>query len=93
MKKLTQRERILEYLSTHPEGLNSYTATYDMKIKQAPTRIKELRDRDYKIDSVPQKDGSVNWVLRQTPPKVIKHYRIKDNVAYVTEEIIYEFSN
>jgi len=74
----TQRNRILERLK---EGqLNSYEATYEMRIKQAPTRIKELKDRGYNITSVPNKDRSVTWVLDYQEPKP-KQYIFENGVA------------
>jgi hypothetical protein len=62
--KLTQKEQILERLKQGK--LNSYEATYDMRIKQAPTRIKELREAGYTIISVTQPNRSVDWVLEET---------------------------
>lgn len=63
----TQRQKILDRLK---EGkLNSYVATYDMRIKQAPTRIRELKDEGYKISSTPKKDRSVDWELEELPLK------------------------
>lgn len=34
-----------------------------MGIKQAPTRIRELKDLGFEIKSISKNDGSVNWVL------------------------------
>lgn len=58
----TQRNRILDYLKIHGR-LNSYYATYSLNIKQAPTRVRELRDMGYAITSKPEPDRSVTWVL------------------------------
>jgi hypothetical protein len=57
----TQQKRILDRL--REGGLNSYIATYEMRIKQAPTRIKELKEAGYKIVSRRRKDRSVDWLL------------------------------
>ena len=61
MLKLTQQQLLLKEL--RKGAVNSYYATYDLRIKQAPTRIKELRGQGYEINSIQQKDRSVNWVL------------------------------
>jgi hypothetical protein len=72
--KETQRERILEALK---EGkLNSYYATYQMRIKQAPTRIKELREDGFNIVSTTNKDRSVDWELVSIPDKY-RSYRME----------------
>ena len=87
--KLTQQQIILNALTENKEqGLNSYTATYDLRIKQAPTRIKELKEAGYIIHSTPQKNRSVTWVLEAYPPKVVKHYSFDGNSAVQTEEIV-----
>lgn len=57
----TQQEMILKRLKNGP--LNSYEATFQMRIKQAPTRVKELREIGYNIISRPKRDRSVDWVL------------------------------
>jgi hypothetical protein len=61
--KPTQQQTILKRLKDGP--LNSYEATFQLRIKQAPTRIKELRQQGYSIISRPRKDRSVDWVLVQ----------------------------
>lgn len=61
MNNKTQRQKLLEALKQGP--VNSYKATYLMGVKQAPTRIKELKDLGYNITSVVKKDRSVDWVL------------------------------
>lgn len=58
---ITQQQRLLNALKQGP--VNSYKATYEMSIKQAPTRIKELRNLGYQITSMPERDRSVTWVL------------------------------
>ena len=65
MLKLTQQQLLLKEL--RKGAVNSYYATYDLRIKQAPTRIKELRGQGYEITSIQQKDRSVNWVLTHAP--------------------------
>ena len=59
--KITQQERLLKEL--WKGKVNSYSATYSMRIKQAPTRIRELREKGYKIISIPKNDKSVDWEL------------------------------
>ena len=48
--KQTQQERLL--IELKKGRVNSYFATYNMRIKQAPTRIKELRQQGYQINSI-----------------------------------------
>ena len=62
MYQLTQREQILKALQNGP--LNSYTATYDLHVKQAPTRIKELKEQGYTIESITKPNRSVDWILK-----------------------------
>lgn len=63
MKK-TQQMQVLELLQTQGEyGVNSYDLTYKYGIKQAPTRIKELRQAGYTITSRANKNRSVNYIL------------------------------
>jgi len=62
MKK-TQRERILDLLKEN-DKVNSYDLTYKHSIKQAPTRIYELRQQGYTIvSSAPLKDGSIDYYM------------------------------
>jgi len=89
--KQTQRQRIINVLIENREqGLNSYFATYQMRIKQAPTRIWEIKKEGYRIITIPQKDGSVNWILEAYPPKVVKTYEFEGANAKVTEKTIRE---
>lgn len=63
--RVTQRQRILDILKNGK--LNSYVATYELRIKQAPTRVRELRESGYKIVSTTNKDRSVDWELTELP--------------------------
>lgn len=63
--KETQRQKILNILKNGK--LNSYVATYELRIKQAPTRVRELREAGYKIISTTNKDRSVDWELTELP--------------------------
>lgn len=61
---MTQRDEVLELLQqAGPGGVNSYALTYAYGIKQAPTRIKELKESGHNISSIPQKDRSVQYIL------------------------------
>ncbi len=65
MKRPTQQQRILARLK---EGkLNSFEVTYEMRIKQGPARVQELRLMGYKILSIPKRDRSVDWKLVGVP--------------------------
>lgn len=47
---MSQRERILEYLENHPEGITPMEAFVNLKITKLATRISELIDMGYAID-------------------------------------------
>lgn len=76
MKKInTQQQRLLEALrEAGSEGVNSYYATYKMNIKQAPTRLFEIKQMGFAIIKRRNNDGSVNWILAHEP----KQYRSQD---------------
>lgn len=66
MKK-TQRDIILNLLHEN-EKVNSYDLTYKYSIKQAPTRIWELKSIGHNIISSPIKqDGSIDYTLMDLP--------------------------
>lgn len=70
---MTQREEVLYLLREAKDaGVNSYTFTYSHSIKQAPTRIKELRLEGYNIISKPEKNRSVTYVLVHEKPNIQK---------------------
>lgn len=70
----TQQEILLSQLKLG--SVNSYFATYTLRIKQAPTRIKELREQGYSIISTPNKDRSVDWHLNSP---VVKKAEVPHN--------------
>ena len=100
MDMSTQQNRLLSAMKNTPGGVNSFFATYGMSIKQAPTRIKELKQKGFNIKSIANKDMSVNWILlnkskaemkKMENLKPIKHFIFEGNVALeVSEE---EYSN
>jgi hypothetical protein len=58
----SQREQLLDKMEQ--DGfVNSYYATYTMGIKQAPTRIYELKKLGHNIQADTKKDGSVDWFI------------------------------
>jgi hypothetical protein len=66
MYKQTQQARLIEELLT--KGfVNSYYATYTMGIKQAPTRIYELKQLGYNWIAKIKPDRSVDWILQDKP--------------------------
>ena len=69
-KRLTQQERLLKEL--WKGKVNSYSATYSMRIKQAPTRIHELIEKGYNIVSIRKTDGSVDWELITSPKPIVE---------------------
>lgn len=75
--KGTQRNRLLEALKLGP--VNSYDATYSLGFKQAPTRIKELKELGHNITSSRSHGRSVDWVLREN--NVRKTYGGSDSIS------------
>lgn len=66
----TQQEIVLELLQTN-ERVNSYDLTYKHSIKQAPTRVHELREKGYQIvSSQPLKNGSIDYFLVVDKPMI-----------------------
>lgn len=83
--KITQQDKLISALKLGK--VNSYHATYIMRIKQAPTRVKELRTMGYNIVSHPKADRSVDWELLSEPEKPkVPEYIFKDGTAYLKEE-------
>ena len=82
---MTQQQELLSEL--RKGKVNSYQATYAMRIKQAPTRIKELKELGYDINSVTKSDRSVDWYLNSEPQKPKKpEFYFYGNVAYTKIE-------
>lgn len=66
----TQRQKVLDLLKeSGNQGVNSYDLTYIHSIKQAPTRIKELRESGYVITSTTLSNRSVQYRLDSIPLK------------------------
>lgn len=64
MNTKNQRQRILELLKQFgTNGVNRYDLTYKHGIKQAPTRVKELRVEGYQITSRRKRNQSVDYIL------------------------------
>lgn len=64
----TQQNKILALLRhMGPLGVNSFDLTYVHFIKQAPTRIKELKVQGYTIVSKPARNNSVTYILLGSP--------------------------
>lgn len=87
MYKPTQQKRILELLIKAGDmGVNSYDLTYLHHIKQAPTRVKELRLQGHEITSETLKNRSVQYRLikdkRHEREGIDYVWDFKDNLAY-----------
>lgn len=81
IKRFTQQARILQLLrETGEKGLNSYDLTYTYYIKQAPTRINELREQGFKITSHLRPNRSVQYILHEKKMPVFK-WEFDGNVA------------
>lgn len=61
--KLTQQQIILKLLKDSPNGVNSYDLTFIHSIKQAPTRVRELKEKGYLIKSSRNRNASVTYHL------------------------------
>jgi hypothetical protein len=74
--RATQQRRILQLLVDNPAGVSSFHLTFELRpgIKQAPTRIFELKRQGFQIDSIPYRTESgvrtVMYRLR-TPGRLI----------------------
>lgn len=67
----TQQQQVLDLLKmAGPLGVNSYDLTYKHSIKQAPTRVRELRLAGYQIKSRTQSNKSVTYVLLNSQPSM-----------------------
>lgn len=66
---MTQRELTLDLLRISGQmGVNSYDLTYKYSIKQAPTRIRELKQEGHTIVSRKNRDRSVTYILFKEKP-------------------------
>ena len=67
--KETQRQKVLRLLKESGQsGINSHDLTYIHGIKQAPTRVKELRSEGFLITTTPPLENkSVNYILDYIP--------------------------
>lgn len=82
MNKQKQQEQILTLLKGAGNlGVNSYDLTYTYGIKQAPTRIFELRGQGYNISTYNNPNRSVNYILN--PFSSEKHLVTKSHVSEV----------
>lgn len=66
MKHLTQKQKILALLQENPAGINSFGVAREIAL-QLPTRILELRRAGHDITSIGKDDGSVDYVLQNSP--------------------------
>jgi hypothetical protein len=89
---LTQHEKLLKAMK-EKGYINSFVATYELRIKQAPTRILELKKMGFMIKSIPQGNGSVNWTLEAEPKLILKKkqdFVFKGNTAIPVENLVPE---
>lgn len=85
----TQRAKVLALLQTAgSSGINSYDLTYKYAVKQAPTRIKELKEQGHYIFTKRNKNRSVSYILIKKDNATILRekpgtsYHFVDGVAY-----------
>lgn len=80
--KITQKEKILRLLQENPAGINSFGVAREIAL-QLPTRILELRRKGYTITSIGKDDGSVDYVLNDSPvsEQKVTRYTFQGNTA------------
>lgn len=82
----TQQEKVLLLLkNAGSRGVNSWDLTYLHAVKQAPTRVKELKEKGNKIFSRTEKNKSVTYILLQGPKIPARGLKIKDEYVWVYE--------
>jgi hypothetical protein len=74
--RATQQRRILQLLVENPDGVSSFHLTFELRpgIKQAPTRIFELKRQGFRIESIPYRtESGVRTVMYRlgTPSRLI----------------------
>lgn len=88
--KMTQQETILNEIRTKGH-LNSFYATYGLGIKQAPTRVFELKRAGYDIQARPAKNDSVDWYLGSdaipNAPEPVEYFFIGDKAIPKQEPV------
>ena len=79
---MTQQNLILQLLQEKgSQGLNSYDADYLYHVKQAPTRIWEIKKSGHTIITRTNPDKSVNWILTHSPR--VKQPEVSHNIEYI----------
>lgn len=79
----TQKEKVLRLLQENSK-VNSHDLTYIYSIKQGPTRIQELQEEGYTIDTSPMyPNRSVDYILKDSLelPKKLVRYDFQGSVA------------
>ena len=79
---MTQQNLILQLLQEKgSQGLNSYDADYLYHVKQAPTRIWEIKKSGHTIITKTNPNKSVNWILTHSPR--VKPPKVPHNTEYI----------
>lgn len=83
----TQRRRILQLLVESPAGVSSFDLTYTLRpgIKQAPTRIFELKRQGFRIESIPYRTAEGTRTVQYrllTPTRLIDWDRLQPIVEH-----------
>lgn len=83
MKRLTQKDKLLNALKDAGTiGVNSFHARQIAGL-QAPVRVQELQELGYQISSTKNGDKSVTYRLVGIPDHARPfHYEYKDNTAF-----------
>lgn len=84
MSKVTQAERIIEYMRAHPEGITAMEALTDLQCFRLAARIHDLRAEGYQITEEAYSTSSAKRVSRyrltgiaQTPRTVESKEEVK----------------
>jgi len=83
----TQQDKVLQLLkASGSRGVNSYDLTYLHAIKQAPTRISELKEQNHRIFSRTEKNRSVTYILQSNFVPTTKNKETDEEYVWIYEE-------
>jgi len=82
----TQQDKVLQLLkASGSRGVNSYDLTYLHAIKQAPTRISELKEQNHRIFSRTEKNRSVTYILQSNFVPTTKNKETDEEYVWIYE--------
>ncbi len=91
--RATQQRRILQLLVDNPAGVSSFHLTFELRpgIKQAPTRIFELKRQGFQIDSIPYRtaEGTRTVQYRLLTPARLIDWDALQPIEHNTQEELF----